>query len=168
MELVILIIFGSAGFFIFKKYKENLLERAKEKTKNIINSRYPEGRKLLSSLDKAKSADDILNITSTILAELQAARCLKEHSIELIDDFNNVVAKSKYGDFDDAKWRRLIKPLTKRSSSEVISCFYIIFDKLVSIGIPEQEIDIMLGVVIDTAEDLIVDELYYKVSSLDE
>ena len=84
----------------------------------------------------------------------------------LIDDFNNVVSKSKYGDFDHAKWARLIKPLTKRCSTEIMSIMYIIFEKLVSIGVPRQEIDIMLGVVADTLDDLIVEELYYTVSEL--
>lgn len=47
-----------------------------------------------------------------------------------------------------------------------MSIMYIIFEKLVSIGVPRQEIDIMLGVVADTLDDLIVEELYYTVSEL--
>ena len=51
----------------------------------------------------------------------------------------------------------MVQPLTDKSLTEVMSCVYSIYDKLLSIGISKSEIETMLSVINDTLEEDLVE-----------
>lgn len=117
-------------------------------------------------MDDAKSAKDILNIASTILVGIQTDKCVQTYKSELVDDFIKVAETSRYGVFNISKWEKLVQPLTDISVHEIMSSIYSIYDQLLSIGISKSDIETMLGVITDTLEEDVVEELHFKVSLL--